>query len=72
MTNENLTKRGQKPSAEMTIREMFAAVAMQGLLSNSYSDGVAPPLSTANCEEIAQMAVNQADVLIAELEKGKE
>lgn len=53
----------------LTKREYFAAMAMQGMLANSYSDGVTQPLSSANNIQIAEMAVSQADALIAELNK---
>lgn len=45
----------------VTKREYFAALAMQGLLANRYSNG--------ERHEIANIAVNQADALIAELNK---
>lgn len=54
MTNEKLTK-----------REYFAAMAMQGILSN-------PALEQAAFRAIAMEVVEMADALIAELEKGKE
>lgn len=53
----------------LTKREYFAAVAMQGLLANSYNDGFNKPLSHASNEEIAVMSVGQADALIKELSK---
>jgi hypothetical protein len=55
----------------LTKREWFAGMAMQGLLSNSYSDGATQPLSTASKFEIAKFAIDQADALIKELEKDK-
>jgi hypothetical protein len=52
----------------LTKREYFAALAMQGMLANSYGpDGGLQPLSTANGEQIADMAVAQADLLIKRL-----
>lgn len=56
-------------SIGLTKREYFAGLAMQGMLANSYSDGVTQPLSTANAYQIAGMAIAQADALLAELEK---
>lgn len=56
----------------LTKREYFAAMALQGLLSNSYNDGATQPLSTASHDQIAQMAVSSADALIAELNKPTE
>lgn len=56
----------------LTKREYFAAMAMQGMLSNSYNDGASQPLSTASHDQIAQMAVSIADALIAEMNKPTE
>ena len=55
----------------LTKREYFAALAMQGLLANSYQQDFCnqTPLSLANNSEIATIAVLQADALIAELNK---
>lgn len=60
---------GMKYLPSMTLREYYAGLAMQGMLSNSYSDGCTKPLSLASNQETAEMAVNQADALIKELEK---
>lgn len=51
----------------LTKREYFSAMAMQGMLANSYNDGCTQPLSTANAQQIAELAVGQADALIKEL-----
>jgi hypothetical protein len=52
----------------LTKREYFAALAMQGLLSNSammnYSE-----LITRTKSQLAQMAISSADALINELNK---
>lgn len=55
----------------LTKREYFAAIAMQGLLANSYQQDFLnqSPLSLASNEEIAKMAINQADKLILFLEE---
>lgn len=53
----------------MTKREYFAAMAMQGLLANSFQDGINEPLSHANNTQIAGMAVDQADCLLQALEE---
>ena len=53
----------------LTKREYFAAMAMQGLLANSFSDGSQKHLSHASFEEISKMAVHQADTILTELEK---
>lgn len=53
----------------LTKREWFAAMAMQGFLANSYSDGTTRPLSTVNRHEIANMAVEQADALMIRLRR---
>lgn len=46
----------------LTKRELFAAMAMQGLTTD---DGSTPD------KQIARLAVGRADALLAELEKGK-
>lgn len=51
----------------LTKREHFAALAMQGMLANSFNDGATQPLSTASNLKIARMAVAQADTLIKAL-----
>lgn len=51
----------------ITRREYFAAMAMQGLLANSYSNGHSMPYSEATGEEIAVMAVRTADELVKKL-----
>lgn len=56
----------------LTKREFIAIMAMQGLLSNSHDNGMLKPLSMANRHEIAELAVSQADALIAELNKADE
>ena len=48
----------------ITRRDYFAAAALQGLLANSFSNGITQPLSTANAEEMAILAQTQADCLI--------
>jgi len=51
-------------------REYFAAMAMQGMLANSYSaEDLKKPLSFATSIEIAEMAVDQADELLRALEQ---
>ena len=54
----------------LTKREYFAALAMQGMLANSYQQDFLnqSPLSLASGSQIAQMAVGQADALIQSLE----
>jgi hypothetical protein len=51
----------------LTKRERFAAMAMQGLCANP-ADWLQDFLE----EQIAEMAVTQADALLAELAKGKQ
>ncbi len=53
---------GKAGSAGLTIRAHFAAMAMQGLLSDHN-------LTQALSGDIAEMAVEAADALIAELNK---
>lgn len=48
----------------LTKRELFAAMAMQGILADGFSD----ELNSA--KNIARRAVNYADALLAELAKG--
>lgn len=52
-------------SINLTKREMFAAMAMQGMLSNSFVD----PRFEGNIRGIAEIAVEHADALITELNK---
>lgn len=52
------------PKGGMTLREYFAAKAMQGLLANSFNDGISMPLSKATANEIARMAFEQADYML--------
>lgn len=49
----------------LTKRELFAAMAMQGLLANSD-----PNTNEWAADQVARYAVKQADVLLAELERG--
>lgn len=51
----------------LTKLEYFAAMAMNGMLANSYSNGAAMPLSEASRREIAELAVDQAKALLARL-----
>ena len=53
-------------------REYAAIMAMQGILANSFNDGTNKPLYHASFEEIAKMAVNQADALLKALETPKQ
>ena len=48
----------------LTKRELFAAMAMQSIISSG------EVLTTYSVEHIANMATTQADALIAELNKG--
>lgn len=45
-------------------RDMFAAMAMQGLLANSYNDGEHKPLSLATALDVSEMAYRQADAML--------
>ena len=53
----------------LSLREYYAGLAMQGMLANSYSNGVSQPLSETGFHAIAQFAVEQADALLLELEE---
>jgi hypothetical protein len=44
--------------------ELISAMAMQGMLANSYSNGVNQPLSEASRHEMAELAVDQAKALL--------
>jgi len=46
------------------LRDMFACAALEGLLANSYADGVRKPLSLANHVEMAEMAYRQAEAML--------
>lgn len=51
-------------------RMEIATQMMAAIMSNPYSDGHNQPLCTASSEEMASWAVEAADALLAELEKG--
>ncbi|MCL6710483.1 hypothetical protein M8R20_46175 [Pseudomonas sp. R2.Fl] len=51
-------------SAGLTKRELFAAIAMQGLLSGEYREA-----TEAQAAIVARYAVQHADALLAELAK---
>ena len=53
----------------LTKREQFAMMAMTGMLANSYVNDGKAALSEATADSISELAVYQADSLIAELEK---
>lgn len=53
----------QEPNPGLTKRELFAAMAMQGLCQSPHAWNVPT-------REIAQYATEQADALLAELAKG--
>lgn len=53
----------------MTLREHYAGLAMQALMSNSFNDGITRPLAMYSKFEIAELAVMHADELIEELKK---
>lgn len=50
----------------LTIRQHFAAMAMQGLLANDWSDY---RRNDEDCVNLSKAAVNYADALISELNK---
>lgn len=56
----------------LTKREFLAAMAMQGILANSYQQDFLnqTPRSLASKNQIADLAVDQADALIEALSKG--
>lgn len=67
------TQRGYNGTREgepgMSLRDYFAAAALQGMLANSFNDGFTKPMSLATAEEIADMAFRQADCMLAERSK---
>lgn len=46
------------------LRDAFAAAALTGFLSNSFSDGVNKPLSHATALEMAELSYRQADEML--------
>ncbi len=56
--------------SSMTIREHLAGQAMQGLLANKQVTDLAAGMEDPMVELIAESAVNYADGLLRELEKG--
>lgn len=54
---------------QLSKRELIAAMAMQGMLANSYCNGSSQPLSELSYSQIAELSVRQADALIAKLNK---
>lgn len=63
MASKTAKELGTLLADSMTIRELFAAMAMQGMLADSRVDHTAPP------EEVAESAVSFADCLLAALAK---
>ena len=55
----------------LTRREYFAAMAMQGLLANSYKSDNVEPLSELSIDELAEISVYAADALINELKENE-
>ena len=53
----------------MSLRDYFAAAALQGCCANSFNDGISQPLSKANAGELANMAYSCADAMIAARDK---
>lgn len=58
----------QNENIGLTKREYFAGLAMQGLLSNSYSNGFSQPLSEYDSKSIAKFSIEYADELLKQLE----
>lgn len=83
VTNENSPSSNLERQRGLTKRELFAAMAMQGLLSAIYSDikmlseftrsQYTPEPSGFNyvngCEAVSKNAVSYADALLKELER---
>lgn len=49
--------------------EVYSLSCIQGLLSNSFNDGLHQPIALADYKEMAEMAVSQAKALMEELDK---
>lgn len=71
-TKHDKAVRGNDPASGMTIREMFAAMAMQGLLTDSGLKKAVYELAKGEGQSpeqyISDMAVEHADALLAALE----
>lgn len=50
--------------ASNELRDMFACAALQGLLANSFNDGVNQPLSLTSFAKTAELAYKQADEML--------
>ena len=57
------------PVCQLTKRELFAAMAMQGLCANSFDGHGNQPIATATYAQLADMAVEHADALLDRLER---
>lgn len=53
----------------MTLRDYFAAAALQGCCANSYASGNAKPISEATAAELATMSFDIADAMLKERAK---
>lgn len=58
-------------SIGLTKLEYFSAMAMQGMLSNSYQSNGCQPLSVATRHQIAELAVDQAKAILKRIEQIK-
>lgn len=56
----------------LTKLEFISAMAMQGMLANSYASTGIMPLSEANRHEIAELAVDQAKALLSRIKQVSE
>jgi hypothetical protein len=63
MNNADFPARGNKMAKDASLREHFAGLAMQGLMSNSNA--------RVTCLQCAEISVSHADALLAELDKVK-
>jgi hypothetical protein len=61
MNNADFPARGNKMAKDSSLREHFAGLAMQGLMSNSNA--------RVTCLQCAEISVSHADALLAELDK---
>lgn len=63
----NISSMIEMPGA--TLREVYAGMAMQGILASLAADGCIDPVDFKRKDIIAQASVSYADELIAALEK---
>ena len=66
-----MSERGECYKSELTIREHFAAMAMQGMLAGGWGDGDARSVADWR-DHMAHEAVRHADALLRALRSSEE